>query len=227
MIPTLGDYTLDQWRAAVVEKQRYDNGRWRRSILIHGTADTFESASLLTAALDTLAAATLAPEPVLLRLRPGRAVAVRLRGFEKTCHDDAIAGAFTLELEGLTPWEESDVPATHEVQVTASGVVCDIACSGSLPVPLSLTFTATGMVLLPAFSDGVNTLAYAGVLQIGDILEVDSVSRKVFLNGDDVSSQATGDFLLLRPQTTQIGFQADPEGEHTGTLTLTWRERWL
>ena len=227
MITTLGDYALDQWRAAVVEKQRYDNGRWKRSILIRGTADTFDSSSQLTEALDTLAAATLAPEPVLLRLRPGRAVAVRLRGFEKTCHEDAIAGAFTLELEGLTPWEESDGPATHAVSVTGDGVVCDIACSGSLPSPLSLTFTATGMVLLPVFSDGINTLAYAGVLQIGDILEVDSVSRKVFLNGDDVSSQTTGDFLVLYPQTTQIGFQADPEGAHTGTLTLTWRERWL
>ena len=227
MIPTLGDYVLDQWRTAVVEKQRYDSGRWKRSIVIRGTAYTFESTTLLTAALDTLAAVALAPEPVLLRLRPGRAVAVRLRGFEKACHDDAIAGTFTLELEGLSPWEESDAPATHTVSVTTDGVVCDIACSGSLPSPLSLTFTATGMVLLPAFSDGINTLAYAGVLQNGDILEVDSVSRKVFLNEDDVSSQATGDFLILSPQTTQIGFQADPEGAHAGTLTLTWRERWL
>lgn len=227
MTPTLGDYTLDPWHVSVTEKQRHENGRWRRSIIIRGTADTFESTALLTAALDMLAAATLAPEPVLLRLRPDRSVAVRLRGFERTCHDDAIAGAFTLELEGLTPWEESDAPETHEVQVMESGVVCDIACNGSLASPLSLAFTATGMVLLPSFSDGVHTLAYAGILQNGDVLEVDSVERKVFLNAEDVSSQASGDFIVIHPQPTSITFQADPEGAHTGTLALTWRERWL
>lgn len=227
MTPILGDYVLEQWRAAVVEKQRYDNGRWRRSIIIRGTTDTFESTSLLTAALDMLAAAALSPEPVLLRLRLGRSVAVRLRGFERTCHEEAIAGAFTLELEGLTPWEESDALSTHAVQLTENGVVCDIACTGSLASPLSLAFTATGMVLLPAFSDGVHTIAYAGILQNGDVLAVDSVAQKVFLNGEDVSSQASGDFLLIHPQTAQITFQADPEGAHTGLLVLTWRERWL
>ena len=61
----------------------------------------------------------------------------------------------------------------------------------------------------------------------GDVLAVDSVAQKVFLNGEDVSSQASGDFLLIHPQTAQITFQADPEGAHTGLLVLTWRERWL
>lgn len=227
MIPTLGNYTLDSWHVSVTEKQRHDKGRWNRSINLRGTADTFESTALLTAALDMLSAAALSPEPVLLRLRPGRSVAVRLRGFERTCHEEAIAGAFTLELEGLTPWEESDGLTTHAIQATESGIVCDITCSGSLASPLSVKFTAAGMVLLPAFSDGVHTIAYAGILQNGDVLEVDSVIRKVFLNGADASSQASGDFLLIHPQTTQITFHADPEGAHAGTLVLTWRERWL
>ena len=227
MIPTLGNHALDQWQASVAEKQCYENGRWRRSIVIRGAADTFESSALLTEALDMPAAAALAPEPVLLRLRPGRSVAVRLRRFEKTCHDDAIAGAFTLELEGLTPWEEGDDLQSHEATITENGTVCEIASDGSLASPLSFTFTATGMVLLPCFSDGVHTLSYSGILQNGSILEVDSVSRKAFVDAEDVSSQVSGDFLKINPQTTPVSFEADPEGAQTGTLVLSWRERWL
>ena len=227
MIPTLDDYALDQWQAAVVEKQRYDNGRWQRNIIIRGAADTFESSTQLTEAFDLLAAATLAPEPVLLRLRPGRSVAVRLRGFEKTCHDDAIAGAFTLELEALTPWEESDTLLSHEAQVSGNGVVCEVVSDGSLASPLSLTFTAVGLVLLPRFSDGVHTISYEGVLQNGSVLHIDAVSRKVFLDEEDVSSQASGEYLEIAPRATSITFEADAEGAQTGGLVLSWRERWL
>lgn len=227
MIPTLGSHALDQWQASVAEKQRYENGRWKRTIVIRGTADTFESSAQLTAALDTLAAATLAPEPVLLHLRPGRAVAVRLRRFEKTCHETAIAGAFTLELEGLTPWETSDSLQTYETTITENGVACEVASNGSLASPLSFTFTAIGMVLLPAFSDGVHTLLYSGILQNGSILEVDSILRKVYVDTEDVSAQVSGDFLEIRPEGTSVSFEADPEGARTGALALSWRERWL
>lgn len=227
MIPTLGNYALDQWRAAVVEKQRYDKGRWKRNILIRGAADNFETSAVLTEALDMLAAAVLAPEPVLLRLRPGRSVAVRMRGFEKSCHDDAVAGAFTLELEGVTPWEESDTLRSHEAEVLGNGVVCEIGSEGSLASPLSVSFTAMGMVLLPQFSDGVHTLVYSGVVPDNSVLEVDSVARKVFLDDEEVSSQASGDFLVIAPNTTTVTFEADAEGAQTGTLLLSWRERWL
>ena len=227
MIPTLGSHAFDQWQASVAEKQYYENGRWHRRIVIRGTADTFENTAQLTDALDTLATAILAPEPVLLRLRPERSIAVRLRRFEKTCHDDAIAGAFTLELEGLTFWEEGDTLQTHEETITGNGVACEIASEGSLTSPLSFTFTATGMVLLPRFSDGVHTLLYSGILQNGSILEVDSITRKAYVDAEEVSSQVSGDFPEINPQTTTFSFDADPEGAQTGLLALNWRECWL
>ncbi|HDP34128.1 MAG TPA: hypothetical protein ENN29_03345 [Candidatus Hydrogenedentes bacterium] len=227
MTPTLGGFALEQWRAAVTEKQRYEKGRWQRHIVIRGAADTFETSAQLTEALDALAGAALAPEPVLLRLRPERSVAVRLRGFERTRNDDAIAGAFTLELEGLTPWEEGDDIQTHEEAVVGNGAVCEIASGGSLITPLSLTFTASGLVLLPQFSDGMRTLSYAGMIPDGAALDVDSVARKVFLNGADVSSQASGEFLEIAPQPTTVSFAADEDGAQAGALALRWRERWL
>ncbi|MCK5862586.1 MAG: hypothetical protein KAH38_08880 [Candidatus Hydrogenedentes bacterium] len=227
MIPTLGEYALDSWHVTIVEKQRYNNGRWHRNILIRGSADTFESTTQLTEALDLLAAAPFASDPVALRLRPGRSAAVRLRGFERTRCDNAVAGAFTLELEGVTPWEESDTSQSYEAPVTGNGLVCEITSGASLASPLSLTFTAAGMVLLPRFGDGTRTLLYAGILPNESILQINSAAGKVFLDGEDVSSQVSGSFLQTTPRTTEISFEADAEGTQTGTLQLSWRERWL
>ena len=98
MTPILGDYVLEQWRAAVVEKQRYDNGRWRRSIIIRGTT-TPSKAPLLTAALACWQRQPFL-RPVLLRLR-ARLLGVRRAGLNAPA--TRSTGRIHTELEGLTP----------------------------------------------------------------------------------------------------------------------------
>lgn len=47
-----------------------------------------------------------------------------MRGFEKTCHDDAVAGAFTLELEGV----QVCVSSQHNIDLLQSAGFKSVDC---------------------------------------------------------------------------------------------------
>ncbi len=229
MIPMLGAYALDQWHTSATEKQSYEKGRWHRRIVIRGAADHFANSAAVHQALDALSGAALTPEPVLLRLRPGRAVPVRLHAIERTCLEPAFAAEFTLALDALTPWEEADAPSVLETTVTGNGPMETLSSGGTLPSPLSFTFVADtpGMVWLPRFGDGTRTLLYEGMAPGGATLHIDGATRSVYLDDEDVTTQTSGAFPLLNPWPTTLSFEAEEDGIQTGALTLEWRKRWL
>ncbi len=223
----LDDFPLDQWPARVSDRQRFEGGRLLRIVTLRGASDDFETTSALTQALDRLVGATLSHEPVRLRLHPGRSLPVRLRSFTRETLPGAASGAFALELEATHPWEEGDVDTEQVAPVTGNGVATMIAMDGTLAATLRLSFQASSPAMLLQFGDGQHTLSYFGLVPAGSVLVVDAGPRRAWLDGEEVTSQVSGDYLMVYPSATPISVNADMGAPPSGTLTLSWRDRWL
>lgn len=228
MTPMLGDFSLDRWHARVSERQWAVRGRLARVVTVRGAADDFESGAALAQALDQLAGATATYAPVPLRLRPGRMLPVRLRAFTRETHPDiASSGAFTLELDALTPWEESEADQTQTAPVTGAGAAALLEPEGTLDMPLLLAFTASAPAMLPVFGDGAHTAAYSGVVPEGATLTLDGRLRRAWLDEEEATSQLSGDYLLVRPPATTITVDTGAGDPPEGALAMSWRNRWL
>ncbi len=225
MKPLLGEYAFAPWRLAVREQQRVVQGQLRRTIEIKGASDAFGSEAEAERALDQTVGAALAPEPLALRLRPGRSLCVRFAAFARERQNNA--GAFTLELAALSAWEEADEPRSRSFVVDELGVVGVLDVEGALAAPLIVDFTASGTVMAPRFGDGQEWISYDGLVPAGSTLRLDGCVERAYLDGEDVTEQVDGACLLARPGGAPLFFNADPEGSHSGLLTFTWRERWL
>ena len=223
----LDDFSLDQWQARVSDRQRFEGGRLVRGVTVRGAADDFETTAALARALDRLVGATISHAPVRLRLHPGRSLPVRLRSFTRETLPGATSGAFALELEATHPWEEGDADTEQVASVTGNGVATTIEMAGTLTATLRLSFLASSPVMLPRFGDGRHTLLYFGLVPAGSVLVVDAGPRRAWLDGEEATSQVSGDYLMVYPSATPISVDADMGAPPSGTLTLSWRDRWL
>jgi hypothetical protein len=227
MKPVLGAYAFDEWEVAVRERHEFRDGRLRRVIALRGASDLFASAEDAERALDHAAGAVLSELPARLRLRPGRSIPVYFRAWQRERHHAATAGAFTLEVEALADWEEADAPTEQTLSVAGMGMAGMLTPEGSLRVPLTLRFTASGAVVIPGFGDGQRQLVFNGMVEDGETLTLDGEQRKTWLGGLDVSDQVQGDYLFIGPGATEISFQAEPDGACSGSLVCLWKNRWL
>lgn len=229
-MPRIGALELDPALTAVKEtRERRDDG-WHRQITLTGLAPLAATAAIREAFLDALwaAAAPGGDPPVTVSLRAGRVLAARALRLTRESLRDGGEGVFSALLEGLTPWEDAETPSSVPWAIATQGAMLVVPCGGTLDAPLTLSFTASGMVYFPSFTDGTRTLSFSGTVPSGKTLLLDGPQERVWLDGADVTGQCAGTFPRIGPgPTTTLQYLDDPDSSHTGNAALSWRERWV
>ncbi|MDX9976083.1 MAG: phage tail family protein [FCB group bacterium] len=219
----LGTLTLDEANTAAREQYEEIAGRDVRVLVLTGLVTGIED---LDAQLDAiLAAASDADYGCALSLRPGRRLWVRRTGFLRESRPDRGVGSFELKLESRDPYEESIELHSESWDIQASGTltVSPSGNSASLPV---VSITAGAALVNPVVSDGVRSIAYAGTVNAGEMLVFDSAAERVTLDGEEVTSYASGAFPRLSPGGTALTYTDDTPGPHAATATVAYRDRW-
>ena len=161
-----------------------------------------------------------------LSLRPGRTMLVRRESFRREVRPDALTGAFTLELASRDPFEEADAVSSLLWPISASGATLAAASAGNLETPATITLVAGGELLDPAISDGERTIAYSGIIGVGDMLIFDGTVGHVTLNFNDVTPYTSGQFPRVSPEGTTLTFTDDVESTHAAAATVLFQDRW-
>lgn len=217
----LGVLTLND----AVAREQYEEiaGRDVRVLVLTGLVTSIED---LDAQLDAiLAAASDADYGCSLSLRPGRRLWVRRTGFLRESRPDRGVASFELKLESRDPCEESiDLRSEPwDIQAFAALTVSPSGNSTSLPI---VSITAAAALVNPVLGDGLRLIAYAGTVNPGETLVFDSDLERVVLDGEDVTSYASGAFPHLAPGGTTLTYSDDSPGPHAATAAVTYRDRW-
>ncbi|MBI3118882.1 MAG: hypothetical protein HYZ00_09365 [Candidatus Hydrogenedentes bacterium] len=223
---TLGSYTFSEPLTAVAEALEEIGGRDARQIRLQGMLAQFETPEALEAEFDALLAAASASEAVALSLRTGRQFFVRRTGFKRELSRDPLVGAFTLQLEALPAYEETQAETVVTWYFAASGATRNFTTAGNLATVPALELQAAGVLVNPSVSDGARTLSYDGTLAAGAVLLCDSAAGVVTLDGEDVTPYTSGVFPQIAPAGTVFTYTDAPDSSHAGILIVRYRDRW-
>lgn len=227
MVIALGDYLFDEKLTAAVEKYEEVGGHDTRQVRLSGAIRGKSTLAEIEAALDTLLAASsedAANTPLVLR--EGRRLWVRRVAFTREVAAAAHTGAFTLDLEAPSPFEEAVDETTDSWSISASGVERVVTSGGNAKAPLHIELLASGTIVAPRFSIGTRTIVYLGVVENGCALVFDGVSGRVMLDDVDVTAYVTGEFPQIAPGNNTIIYTDEPASSHTASVSLAWRNRW-
>ena len=224
----IGDLTLSDESVAVHERRDTDPDLPARTIRITGSVGDAGTPAELESRLDNIARAAIGGDTglVALGLRPGRSLAARLQRLDREVHRTAREAVFTALFTSDQAFEEADAETRVSSTVQAWGAALPLENGGSAASSVHIQFTASGMILTPAFDDGVRRLTFSGAMSAGQVLVIDGAARRVTLNGADVTAQVQGDYPQLGPGTTTLRFYDDFDGAHQGEVLVRWRARW-
>jgi len=224
---TLGNYVFDETRTAIAEKYAEVGGRDARQVRLSGAILGKRTLAELEAALDAvLAAASADTADTPLVLREGRRLLVRRTGFTREVSRKPLVGAFTVQLEAPSSFEEAVDETEVNWNISASGVTRTLTAGGNAPAPLRITLAASGSVIAPRFSDGVRAIAYSGAVASGEALVFDGAAGRVTLEGEDVTPYTDGVFPRVSPASTMLTYTDDPDSTHVCAVTIAYRDRW-
>ena len=229
-MPRIGTLELDPALTAVKETRERREDGWHRQVALTGLAPLAATAAAREAFLDALwaAAAPGGDAPVSVSLRADRVFPAHALRLTRENLQEGGEGAFSVLMEGLTPWEEAETASSVPWAIAAQGAMLAVPCSGTLDAPLTLAFTASGTVYFPSFTDSTRTLFFSGTVPSGKTLVLDGVQEKAWLDGADVTGQCAGAFPRIGPgPATTLQYLDDPDSSHTGNATVTWRNRWV
>ena len=227
MAITLGTITFDPAYTTVHEGHEDVGGRDARHIEIAGLIAGEHSVEDVEARLDAiLAAASSEGYTGDLSLRSGRRLWVQRAKYSRDVLRDRLTGSFVLALDAKDPFEESTTVRTVSWTIAASDATKVVAGAGNVFALPTITFTASGTVVNPSFSDGVRTLAYAGVVAHGAVLVLNAAAGTVTLNGVDVTCYTTGEFPRIEPAGATLSYADDPTSSHAGVAAIVVRDRW-
>ena len=227
MAITLGPVTFDDAHTTVRDKLEEVGGRNQRRITVSGAIVGQSTVSAIEAQIDAiLDAASVEDFSAELSLRSGRRLFVRRNEFSREVQSEALAGAFTLELEAKDPFEESTSITTVNWTVTASGQTQAASSAGTVYAKPKISLVATGTIIDPSFSDGTRTLAYSGTVQDSETLVLDAATASATLEGSDVTPYTSGVFPRISPEGVTLTYTDDAGSSHTAQVTITYRDRW-
>lgn len=227
MAITLGSVTFDEGQTSFDERYEEVAGRDERVVVVKGSIGGLSSVAAVESALDAvLDAASVDGFSAVLSLRDGRRLFVQREAFERQVLRDRLCGAFTLTLRARNPFEESVSETQTPWSISASGATLNVSSSGNVFAMPSISLVATGTVIDPSFSDGVNAIAYSGSVADGETLVFDGVLHRATLEGVDVTPYVAGDFPRVAPEGTTLTYTDDASSSHTATVTVAYRDRW-
>ena len=227
MAITLGPVTFDDAHTTVREKFEEVGGRNERRITVSGAIVGQSTVSAIEAQIDAiLDAASVEDFSAELSLRSGRRLFVRRNKFSREVQNEALVGAFTLELEAKDTFEESTSITTVNWTVTASGQTQAASSVGTVHAKPKIALVATGTIVDPSFSDGTRTLAYSGTVQDSETLVFDAATASATPEGSDVTPYTSGSFPRISPEGVTLTYVDDAGSSHTAQITVTYRDRW-
>jgi len=223
----LGTYTFEESTVTSVEKYEEVGGRDGRIIRIKGLLCAYDSFAEIEAQLDAiLAAATNSDDEIALLLRPDRRLWVRRIGFERQVQREERVGSFSLILKADNPNEESVMETSDTWNVTSSGATLALSTAGNRPAKPLITLVATGNVINPQISDGVNAIRFGGVVADGQSLVFDPGAGRVSLEGVDKTWLSSGAFPVIAPGGATFTYTDAPFSSHDATITVAYRDTW-
>lgn len=223
----LGDYVFDEARTAIAEKYEEVGGRDARQVRLSGAILGKRTLVELEAALDAvLAAASADAADTPLVLREGRRLHVRRTGFTREVGRKPLVGAFVVQLEAPSPFEEAIDETEVNWNISASGATRALTTGGNAPAPLRITLVASGSVVAPRFSDGARAIVYSGTVADGEMLVFDGVAGRVTLEGEDVTPYTDGVFPQVLPGGATLTYTDNPASAHTCAVSIAYRDRW-
>jgi len=224
---TLGSLTFDEAHTAFEEQYEEVAGRDERVVVVKGLVAGESTVAAVESKLDAvLDVASVDGFSVALSLRDGRRLFVRREGFERQILRERMCGAFTLTLRARNPFEESVSETQTPWNIVASGATLAASSSGNVAAKAVISLDATGTIVDPSFSDGVNTVAYSGTVADSEVLVFDGVSQRATLDGVDVTPYVSGDFPIVDPAGTTLTYVDDASSSHMASVTVAYRDLW-
>ena len=224
---TLGSITFDELRTAATERLEETGGRDARVITLNGILENYDSLATLEAALDAIALAASPETLVQLSLRANRRFMVRRRAFTRATARDALAAAFTLELEAPDPREEAIAGTSISWTLASTGQQHYLTLDGTIPCRPIIYLTAGAISLIdPSFDIGGIGVVYHGAVLGGRTLVFDGEAGTATLDGLDVTPYCTGAVPQLQPGGNIVRFTDAPTSGHAGEVVATYRARW-
>lgn len=227
MAITLNGLVLDDMLSAVHEQHEEVGGRDVRTIDVSGLILGEPSLEAIETRLDAvLDAASAVDYAAALSVRPGRRLMVRRAAFRREIERNTLVGSFKLRLEARDPFEEAEqaIEVPWTISETPSALM--LTSSGSVFALPAITLTAQATLVTPMISDGERSIQYDGVVSAGAVIAFDAVQAKVYLEGEDVTPYALGEFPRIGPGETTLTYTGPPESTHQAAGTVTFRERW-
>ncbi len=226
MAIVLGNYSFDEGRVSVAERQEEVGGRDGRVIVLKGMTPALASVAAVEAALDAILAAASDGAPVALSLRAGRRMWVTRSDFAREVARGSRVGSFALTLTAEVPWEESEAETVQTWSVSASGTGQGLAAAGNTWTPPRVTLTAADDLVCPELSDGDRSLVYPGVVEKGAVIVFDGAAEVITLDGEDVTPYGEGTFPRITPEGVTLTFRDDVTSSHMALVEAAWRDRW-
>jgi hypothetical protein len=219
--------TFDEAHTTFEEQYEEVAGQDERIVLVKGLVAGESTIAAIESQLDAvLGVASVDGFSVALSLRGGRRLFVRREGFERQILRERMCGAFTLTLRARNPFEESATETQTPWNIVDSGATLAASSYGNVAAKAVISLDATGVVVDPSFSDGVNTIAYSGTVADSEVLLFDGVLQRATLDGVDVTPYVTGNFPLVEPAGTTLTYVDDASSSHTASVTVAYRDLW-
>ena len=205
-------------------------GRIRKVVKVTLVLEKFSDKSAYEAALSDLEEQVekLDRGQADLSIHPGRFLSGRRRKWGLVRQDNHCMAVAFLEFLAEDRFERSETENTQSFSVTQSPQSFNLNAGGNWNALPVLELTANASLSDPSFSDGTRTLSIDTDLVTGDQLVIDSESRTVSKNGtENLLGQTTGDFPELTPNASSLDYSDNTAGNPSGTLKVTWRDRWV
>jgi hypothetical protein len=209
-------------------KERYEEvgGRNERRITIEGLISKSTTTAIETELDTILKLASSEDATAVLSIRPGRRLLVRRNKFVRDMSHERLAGAFELELVAPNPNEESEMETEVEWEISASGAALPLTSAGTANSELVIAVQAIGDLVNPAFSDGIRTLEFEGVVPAGSWLVINGHAQMVSRDAELVTPYTRGLFPLLTPPSALLTYTDHASSSHNAVATITYRDRW-
>lgn len=226
MAVSVGGHALDGASTVVREEYEMVGGSQTRAIRITGLVRGAGDLAALIEALDSIARAASESVPAEISLRAGRRLFARRERFSREVNARALAGQFVLDLRADDAWEESEVLKESAWSIGLSGATLDVVNGGNAVAMPVASLAADNVLVTPGLGDGVRNLVYEGTVPNGSTLVIDSMLRRVLLDGADVTPYTSGEFPILEPGETALEYTDDPASSHLVSAVVTFRDRW-
>lgn len=226
MVISVGGYVFDSSSNVVREAYEIVGGRQTRAIRLTGLVRDSANLAALLESLDTIARVASESVPTVVSLRPGRRLFARRESFAREINDRALIGQFVLDLRADEAWEESETLKESAWEIGFSGAALNLVNDGNAMAMPRVTLTAEDMLVTPAVGDGTRTLVYEGTVPGGATLVMDSVDRRVLLDGADVTPYTSGEFPALVPGVSSLTYTDDASSSHLADAVVAFRDRW-